>query len=120
LRDGENIIKIADTQFLPTIELVDYYDDPLIKTILKPDGIDLQELLTYFEPNFLARYRNENFTWANDNMLRYTYPMRRCNINDFKSRGLKIDQNFERSVKYRLCPDITEENSKHLEIKNLY
>ena len=30
LTDGENIIDTAKTGFLPSVELVDYYDDPLV------------------------------------------------------------------------------------------
>ena len=55
LRDGENIIDTAKSQFLPNIEMVNYYNDELAKTVLNDDGIDIEELLTYFEPNIVVR-----------------------------------------------------------------
>ena len=55
LRDGENIIDTAKSQFLPNIEMVNFYDEELAKTILNDDGIDMEELLTYFEPNIVVR-----------------------------------------------------------------
>ena len=39
----------------PNIEMVNYYNDELAKTVLNDDGIDIEELLTYFEPNIVVR-----------------------------------------------------------------
>ena len=54
LRDGENIIDTAKSQFLPNIEIVNYYNNELAKSVLREDGIDMEELLTYFEPNIVV------------------------------------------------------------------
>lgn len=120
LRDGENIIDTANTNFLPNVELVDYYDDPIVKTILLPNGINMQELLTYFEPNIVVRERNENFTWSFDHSNRYIYPMKVCQLSDFASRGFTFDGETAEGVTNRLCPHITEENKDHYITKNLY
>ena len=117
LRDGENIIDTAKSQFLPNIEIVNYYNDELAKSVLREDGIDMQELLTYFEPNIVVRQRNENFTDF-DNSKRYIYPMKVCQKSDFASRG--FNQIAAAKVKTRLCPDINEKNADHYIIKNLY
>ena len=67
LSDGENIIDTASSSFMPNLELVNYYNDPNVKTILRPSGgIDLEELLTYFEPLIIVRWRNENITHESD------------------------------------------------------
>ena len=88
LRDGENIIDTASTHFLPTLEIDDYYNDPIVKTVLRPNGIDMQELLTYIEPNIVTRWRNINNTSQFDNAYRKIYPMKVCQISDFETRGL--------------------------------
>ena len=62
MTDGENIINTASTSLLPNLDLVDYFDDDNVKTILRPDGIDMEELLKYIEPNIVVRWRNENIT----------------------------------------------------------
>ena len=117
--DGENIIDTANSQFLPSVELVDYYDDPLVQTILLPDGIIMSELLTFFEPNIVVRHRNENYT-SHDNSKRYIYPMKVCEKSDFTSRGYKLDSESEARISSRLCPDINAANADHYIIKNLY
>ena len=119
LTDGENIIDTAKTGFLPSVELVDYYDDPLVQTILTPDGINLPELLTFFEPNIVVRHRNENYT-SYDNSKRYIYPMKVCEKSDFTSRGYKFDDESAAGISKRLCPDINAANADHYIIKNLY
>ena len=79
----------------------------------------MDELRTYIEPNIVTRVRNENFTTYSQ-YKRYITPMRRCNIFDFSSRGLVYNEKFAETVKYRMCPDVTEENGHLYEIKNLY
>jgi hypothetical protein len=79
LIDGENIIEVAKTEFLPNLEIVDYYNsDPLIKTILTDEGVNLKELNKYVEPVVVVRHRNVNHTDQYDNSKRYIYPMRLC------------------------------------------
>ena len=46
--------------------------------------------------------------------------MRVCQISDFKSRGLIFDDSFEKRVKNRLCPNITDDNKDHMNVRNLY
>lgn len=54
----------------------------------------MDELLTYFKPNCIVRYRNENFTWVHDISERLKYPMGYSIIEDFKNKGLKFNFNF--------------------------
>ena len=80
----------------------------------------MTELLTYFEPVISVRLRKEIITSNFDNSHRYIYPMKICEQSDFKTRGYIFDENFASTVKYRLCPNITEENKDHYVIKNLF
>ena len=51
LVDGESIIHIAKTTFLPSLEMYTNGDDPRVDAIIEgPDGIVMEELLTYIEP----------------------------------------------------------------------
>ena len=50
LLDGENIINITDSTFLHSLELNPNEDDPRVDAIIGPDGIVLEELMTYIEP----------------------------------------------------------------------
>ena len=51
LIDGENIIQIFNSTFLPSLELYTNEVDPRIDSIIEgPDGIVMEELLTYIEP----------------------------------------------------------------------
>ena len=40
---------------MPNLELVNYYGTDLVREVIKPDGIDYDEILTYFEPNIVVR-----------------------------------------------------------------
>ena len=120
LIDGENIIEVAKSDFLPNLEIVDYYNsDPLIKTILTEEGVNLNELYKYVEPVVVVRSRNVDFSDHYDSSKRYIYPMRVCTQQDFIQRNFIVNKNFAESVKYRLCPDISEDDENFI-IKNLY
>jgi len=49
LVDGENVIAVSNSTFLPSIELMTSIDDPRVNAIMGKDGIVMEELLTYFE-----------------------------------------------------------------------
>ena len=40
---------------MPNLELVNYYGTDLVRNVIKSDGIDIDELVTYFEPNIVVR-----------------------------------------------------------------
>ena len=46
--------------------------------------------------------------------------MKICQLSDFQSRGYVFDEDFSKTIKYRLCPNMTEENKEHYVNKNLY
>ena len=58
LLDGENIIEVHNSTFLPSIELVQHRDDPRVNSIFGKDGIVIEELLTYIEPVIVIRNRS--------------------------------------------------------------
>lgn len=87
---------------------------------MTPSGIDMAELLTFIEPNIVTRERNENFTFVADKSKRYISSLRPCKKSDFESRGFVSDKEEANPYKYRLCPDVTEENKEQFILKNLY
>ena len=121
LRNGENIINIGNSSLLPNLDFVNYNGDELIKTVIDPvSGINMTELLTYFDPNIVHRERNENYTFVYDKSYRYISQMRKCEKSDFESRGYFSNSKDENPFRNRLCPDIKEENAQDFILKNLY
>ena len=92
LRNGENIINVGNSSFLPNLELWSVTGGLLVESIITPIGIDMTELLTYMNPLIYYEERNENFTlFTFDNVKRYLTQMRVCKKSDFESRGYFSD-----------------------------
>jgi hypothetical protein len=68
------------------LELVEKEKNP----ILKEDGIDLKELLTYVEPVISVRIRDKKFATSK----RHFYPMKICTREDFESKDYIVTENF--------------------------
>jgi hypothetical protein len=117
LLDGENIINITDSTFLPSLELYsNIKDDTRINAIIRKDGtgIVMEELLTYIEPVIMI----VNETEGNPNQ-QFIYPMKVCTPSDFEKKGLNLTTEFSSSVSNRLCPDIKKDDPHYI-VKNLY
>ena len=52
--------------------------------------------------------------------LRRRSLMRKCTINDFSSRGVKITPAFSKSISKRVCPNIVKEDHEMYKIRNDY
>jgi len=52
-------------------------------------------------------------------MKRILYPMRICTKEDFTSRGYPVTDEFERKLKYRVCPEIKKDDPNY-KVQNLY
>ena len=61
-RNGENIINVGKSAFLPNLELWSAIGGLEVESILTPTGINMTELLTYINPLIQYDERNENFT----------------------------------------------------------
>ena len=105
---GEERIKVGEIHFLTSLEIESDGSEEGAK-ILKEDGVDLEELMTYIEPMVIVRIRNKNFKGLRNNYKRIVYKMRRCTTEDFTSRHYIVQNHFQNSIKNRLCPDIKRE-----------
>jgi hypothetical protein len=83
LQNGEEEIRISESKFLPSLELVKWDDSLEINKILTPNGIDMSELLTIIEPSVIINFRNKEYTDSPYNTRSLIYPMRVCKISDF-------------------------------------
>ena len=89
-RNGENIINVGNSSFLPNFEFRSIAGGSLVESIITPTGINMTELLTYIDPVMVHEENNENFT-SLDGIKRYISQMRVCKKSDFESRGYFSD-----------------------------
>ena len=87
--------------------------------MLKVDGIDLDELMTYMEPVIKIRERKEVYSHLTDSSKYYLYPMKVCEIKDFESRGYNVTEDFKKVLRNRLCPNVPDDAPEYI-VKNLY
>jgi hypothetical protein len=78
----------------------------------------MDELRSYLDPTVIVAFRHTNFTDLPANIKRVIYPMRICKESDFSESGFNVTPAFLKKLKYRLCPDIP--NDDHYKVHNLY
>ena len=124
LLDGEDRIDVAQSQFLPSIELGNQeVGDEAMEKVLG-NGINIEELFTYIEPAIVTENRNVNHSkiasMKGDTIKRILYPMKKCQPNDFLSKSFNMSADFEAKLNYRLCPNIPDNETSNYIIRNLY
>ena len=55
-----------------------------------------------------------------ENRKFYNIPWRKCTLQDFTKKGMKILESNEQGFKKRFCPDVTPEAEKFYQLKNSY
>ena len=63
LKNGENIIRINETSFLPSLEMLNREQNKVVASVLSlEDGIDIKELETFVEIVLILELRDQKFT----------------------------------------------------------
>ena len=95
------------------MELVQRIKNNLNDKVFLNDKIDIKELSTFIKIVTVVRTKTEKAA------TEIQFPVRHCTIEDFKSRGMIITQDFRYRIAHRLCPNIPK-NDPNYKVENLY
>ena len=108
--------------FLPSVAIKPNYDNPpqFVKDLLISQTesgsvykLDLQKMSQYISVVISMRRR------AHDGNIWHMVKFRYCTVEDFTSRGVKVDEAFKTSILGRLCPDF-KDDAKFYKVMNKY
>ena len=70
-----------------------------------------------FRLNIRERFKEEGGKQRNTH---YIAPMKHCDVNEFKNKGIRMDETDEQLISQRICPNVTEDIMPFFKTVNSY
>ena len=87
LKDGTDEIEISKTNILPSISFNVLEENSITNSIIKQNGIDLNELSKYINIVLVIQQKVDYKYKSN-----LVYPVRICKVSDFENHNYVVDQ----------------------------